>query len=192
MKRRDGFTLIEILVVMGIIGLLAGLMLGGLGEAKAKARKTQAKTEIGQIVTAWKSYYADYKRFPDVVPYGSGEKSFTITEMGTDAIRILQGNYGDAISPSGNRRDWTDKNPRNTAFLEFHEDYTDQKGFEGFKDPWGNVYQVRLDKAPYDGEVNVPTKNGSTENIKFSVAVWSYGPDEVEGTPDDIRSWDKR
>jgi len=179
MKQRDGFTLIEILVVMGIMSLLAGLLMGGLNAAKGKAKKTQAKKEVSQIVTAWTAYYGDYKRFPDVVPNGSGETSYTITEMGRDAIRILQGNY---------HGDWAGKNTRNTVYLDFHKEYTDQSDFNGYNDPWGNIYQVRLDKAPYDGEVSIPSISG----LKFSAVAWSMGPDEVDGTSDDVRSWEKR
>ncbi len=181
MKRRDGFTLVEILVVIGIMALLASLMMGGLSAAKSKARKTQARTEVAQIATAWKVYYVDYKHFPID---GTGNAYSIDDVMGEKAIRILQGNYSGAP--------WSDMNPRNTAYLDFHAETTEQSGYAGYLDPWGNVYQVRLDED-YDGYVSVPKKDGTgNEDIRFSVAAWSMGPDEADGTADDIRSWDKR
>jgi len=161
-----GFTLVELMVTIGILLLLAGLMLGGLEAARGKAKKTRARSEIAQIVTAWTAYYGDYKRFPDV---GAGGDVDT-TEMGRDAVQILRG-----------KADFKQKNPRKIEYMDFHELRTE------FLDPWGNPYQVSLDTEPYDGKVSVPN-----ETINFSVAAWSKGKDGDEGTPDDVCSWRDR
>jgi prepilin-type N-terminal cleavage/methylation domain-containing protein len=183
MKRREGFTLVEIMVVIGIMALLASMLLGGLKAANSKEKKTEARNAVDQIVTAWKVYYADYKHFPDT---GNGT-SYKITEMGQDAIRILQGNYaGDS---------WNEKNPRKTVYIDFHGLYTDQPDFTGFLDPWGNIYQVTLDEVPYDGKITVTESvNGSQQIVekRLIAAVWSMGPDGINGTADDVHSWDKR
>ncbi|MBT3193262.1 MAG: hypothetical protein HN341_11970, partial [Verrucomicrobia bacterium] len=47
-----GFTLVEILVAMGIVMLLAALMLGGLTAAARKAKTTRARSDVAQIVAA--------------------------------------------------------------------------------------------------------------------------------------------
>jgi len=183
MKKRGGFTLIEIMVVIGIMAMLAALLLGGLGAAKNKAKRTKVRNAVDQIATAWKAYYSDYRYFPDE---GPGE-SFKLTEMNNDAVRILQGNYsGDAGTK------WGKKNPRKTRYLDFHPRYTDQAGVTGYKDPWGNLYRISLDEAPYDSEVY----GNERQALKRSVAVCSMGPDGMTGDPrtaaDDICSWDKR
>ena len=177
MKRRDGFTLIEIMVVIGIMALLASMLLGGLKAARNKAKKTDARRAVDQIVTAWNSYYADYKHFPDE---GNGT-SYDITSMNDDAIHILHGNYDLGRYPGHSV--YKEKNPRGTQYLDFYEGYTG-----GYKDPWGNIYQVALDQSPYDSKVDVPGISG----LQFSAAAWSMGPDGINGTPDDVRSWDKR
>ncbi len=166
-KRKSGFTLIEIMVVIGIMALLAGMLLGGLSAAKKKAKKTQARSEIDQIVTAWKAYYSDYRHFPDV---GAGKSYKNLTEMGVDAVRIIQGNY------SGDDGDeWGKKNPRKTKYLDFHPRFTDQpldpKWTDkkmGMHDPWGNLYKIALDQSPYDGVVDADGESG----LQYSVVAW--------------------
>lgn len=62
--RRRGFTLLEILVVLLVLGLLAGLVapqiLGRVGEA----RSTTAKTQIALLSTALDSYRLDNADYP--------------------------------------------------------------------------------------------------------------------------------
>ena len=57
-KTNRGFTLIEILVVIGIIALLAALLLPALGSAKERARSVECANNLRQLSLAW-SLYAD-------------------------------------------------------------------------------------------------------------------------------------
>ena len=65
--RRSAFTLVELLVVMGIIALLIGVLLPALSNARAAARTTQCAARMRQIVTACIMYSNENKgRFPPV------------------------------------------------------------------------------------------------------------------------------
>lgn len=54
--RRTGFTLVELLVVIGIIGLLVGMLLPNLTAAWESARRTQCKSNLRSIGTSLKAY----------------------------------------------------------------------------------------------------------------------------------------
>ena len=59
-----GFTIIELLVVVAIIGLLASVVVLGLNDAQLKARDTQRLEQIQQISKALNIYYVNNNQFP--------------------------------------------------------------------------------------------------------------------------------
>lgn len=67
MKLR-AFTLIELLIVITIIGVLAVALIPKIANAPSRARDTQRKTDLNQIVKALEAYYADYGVYPTGTP----------------------------------------------------------------------------------------------------------------------------
>lgn len=49
MRKKSGFTLIEIIVVIGIIGILASIILVSLSSGRGKARDAKRKIDLSQI-----------------------------------------------------------------------------------------------------------------------------------------------
>lgn len=61
---RKGFSLVEIMIVIVIIGLLAGLVTVNVRSYLAKAKQNSAKQEIATITKALETFYASYSRYP--------------------------------------------------------------------------------------------------------------------------------
>jgi len=66
-RRASGFSLIELLVVVSVIGLLIGLLLPALAAARFQARVTTCSSRLHQIGVAVHAYAADAR---DVLPFG--------------------------------------------------------------------------------------------------------------------------
>ncbi len=61
---RAGFTLIELMVVLVIIGVLAALIVPNVLDRADDARATAAKTDVNNLMQALKLYRLDNQRYP--------------------------------------------------------------------------------------------------------------------------------
>jgi general secretion pathway protein G len=62
--RQAGFTLIELMVVLVIIGVLAALIVPNVLDRADDARATAAKTDVNNLMQALKLYKLDNQRYP--------------------------------------------------------------------------------------------------------------------------------
>lgn len=74
-KSRSGFSLVEILVVLGIIALLGAILFPAFARARENARQTNCASNLNQIYFAVQQYFQDERAYPDslvdLLPAGS-------------------------------------------------------------------------------------------------------------------------
>jgi prepilin-type N-terminal cleavage/methylation domain-containing protein len=74
-KRHRGFTLVELLVVIGIIALLIAILMPALSKAREASQKTVCLSNLRQLGTAMQLYATEFK---DAIPIGyMSEKQFS-------------------------------------------------------------------------------------------------------------------
>ena len=106
--RSRGFTLIEILVVVVILGILAAIVVPKVMEHPGEARKVRAKQDIQAIVTALNMYKLDNFVYPS-------------TEQGLDAL--VSKPSGSPEAPNWRKGGYLDKAPKdpwNRPYLYLH------------------------------------------------------------------------
>ena len=63
LSNANGFSLVELMVVVAIIGILAGLGIPSMQKQIAKARQTEIKLHLSGIHTAEKAFYAEFNTY---------------------------------------------------------------------------------------------------------------------------------
>jgi len=59
LRSKKGFTLIELMIVVAIIGILAAIAIPNFLRFQAKSKQSEAKTNLGGIFTAQTSYFGE-------------------------------------------------------------------------------------------------------------------------------------
>lgn len=174
-NRRDGFTLMELLVCVGIILLLLGAMIPTYFSIREAARRRDVLNTIEQVETALRAYQSDYRELPILIT----SPSVRVSEFTTNWVAILNG-------------DNTNHNTKGFAYLEFSTNELAQ----GVYDSWGKRLMIALDGGPdpinnpvYNTKIDVPGHGV----VNRSVGVWSKarknGMLESDDAKDDVCSW---
>jgi type IV pilus assembly protein PilA len=63
LRKQEGFTLIELMIVVAIIGILAAIAIPNFLRYQAKSRQSEAKTNLGAIFVAETAYFSEQNRY---------------------------------------------------------------------------------------------------------------------------------
>ena len=95
-NNNKGFSLIELMVVVGIIGILAAVAVPNLLKFQAKAKQSNAKTELSALYGTQKAYMVEYNTYtanfqalgyaPDGVPNVTGKNGCPSSDPGSRTL----------------------------------------------------------------------------------------------------------
>jgi prepilin-type N-terminal cleavage/methylation domain-containing protein len=91
-RRREGFTLVELLVVIGIIALLISILLPVMNKARESAKRTACKSNARQIVLAVITYAQDNKGWGppgQLNVEGPGQGTYAFYSRGWNVLTTL-------------------------------------------------------------------------------------------------------
>ena len=97
-KKEKGFTLLELLVVLAIIGVLVSLAVGGIRIVQEVNRDTQRKVLGRDIQLIIESYNERYNRYPMCVRVNEGSDGMDIDVFETDSCN---GSQDGGVSKAG-------------------------------------------------------------------------------------------
>ena len=204
--KKQHFSLVELLTVIAIIAILAGILIPTVGAVKESGRATQALTEAKGIHLAIKSFQNDHKYLPskdasdgssnDIVYWGS---SAAVTPDANASVKIAENaaldasyltlfdticyvDHTDITKTPASDSDAKTFNKKAKKYLAAPTTYYGSGTINGYRDPWGRPYIIYLD-TNYDGKIeNIASKFGLAETnnqINDTVAVISLGKTTV-------------
>ncbi len=110
MKTNKGFTLIELMIVVAIIGILAAIAIPNFLKFQCRAKESEAKSNLGGLFTAETAFYAIYNSYttdlicfpclPAGSPryiYGFAEDNFNPLGLPLDTYPCEPGRHNTAI-----------------------------------------------------------------------------------------------
>jgi prepilin-type N-terminal cleavage/methylation domain-containing protein len=183
---RRGFTLVELLVVIGIIALLIGLLLPALGKVAQRAKSTQTLGTMQNFAKACEAYLQEFGEYPAAVPDeylyagllpGNGDAIPRITAA-ENALLALMGGFRVQGDPDFQTFGQDTQNGSGTAML--FRDLT-------FTGPSGDTFRIKIDQTKI-GEG--PYRKGKKYDSFFSPKAREFGraAGQIYGTDFDAAS----
>src|SRR5437867_3239567 len=149
----NAFTLIELIVVVGVIIILTGLVLSTVGYARKKGARARSETEIAAVSAACESYKADNGIYPRDTTNNTTDNLAALTASPTPDPRPTSYDPNDSRyaaasfylyaqlsgNPSGDRSTYTQR-----SYFQFKPSMLSPPGGTGtvtaIRDPFGNSY----------------------------------------------------
>lgn len=158
-KAEAGFTLIEVMVVIVIIMILAGIVVGAAKYAQMKGARSRAQAEIAMMETALENYKNDNGIYP-ITPPGRPPDAGAPTYANSPVLYA-------ALT--------------NKAYMTLKPNQIMTKGSVSYiVDPFGSPYSYYCPQHPQPDQTN---------SVSFDLWSYGPNNKNDEGTNDDIANW---
>ena len=142
LRHIPGFTLLELLIVISIIIILAGLTIATIGYVQKKGARSRAEAEIAAMSAALESYKADNGVYPTDKTYTENVDPTASPVPATASLFLYEKLSGDATH---------NRQPTGKSYFAFKPNMlapTDQsQNVTAIRDPFGNAYGYSTMKA---------------------------------------------
>ena len=210
-KNKRGFSLVEMLVVIGIISVLSGALIMGIDRVRKTAQRSKAQEIVSNTATALGIIFQKEMGWPQLLLNWSGKQLEAEPSHVFVRFNLLGLSY-DSKSYNASKRSGIIKlvgadrcgvvDPWATAVLKRKTSSTERDGLALKVDTGGTVQDHILWFAIDDDgdgitEVNIP--GSPAIRVRASACVWSAGADGVLGkygrrdkaADDDVYSWSR-
>lgn len=179
-NRKSGFTLMELLIVIAIIGLLSSIILASLSVARRKGRDVKRISDLRQIRNALEIFYDNYGRYPITAGHAFWDGHWmnfqTCVETGVGCGFVIPGAYESPMRKVP--QDPLDNDPDNpTGGITYYYSYSspapcDNQGYilrVILEDTSSNVLNTDSDGNYYKTEIPPPSSDNSCEDPVYCI-----------------------
>ena len=194
-KRISRFTLVEMLTVIAIIVILAGIITPVVIIARNQGKISSAESDVTSIMAALKSMAADYNGNvlkKDGTKYKTGSQEASVSDDIAKLTTFVAVNQAEDVNPNAEHTVYdamitelsapknsgitVSVNRRKKIYLEPKKDFDPSKAYTAqraalYRDPWGNPYQIMV-KVTKNDEFKI----NNNKTIVGNFAVYSCGP----------------
>lgn len=82
MRKKNGFTLIELIITLTIIGVLSAILIPSFGKIQTSAKETAAKANTHALQMAIESHLISHSTYPQTTKAGITDLITTLTSSG--------------------------------------------------------------------------------------------------------------